>query len=407
MIAAAPVPRLLLVAGGVACVVGVALIAIQGGSWLDALGFLFAIAGAAALIASSRSIEGASETDRRLLLALALFLVMSAAGVFLWFQDSTPSATLEVTAPSPGKPLLLTSIGAGKIESAGHGPAFLEAELGSFEITEIEGPLPAGSEPGTRTFELRIPVSRSDCPKLETNVGGRCGGDAGKPLSHAVSVEAKAAQHSIPLTVDLRPLEAAVLELTDASQRTDEAVPNSWGVREDAPRTEVVVGCFGSTLEVRALGEPVRVSCAPPTSTYRLAVDVDPNLLATVGLSDLDQLTVRSSADRAEATVDEASFSLSGAEQSLPSPPTTVAIEATNGNQVSLDLNQAKKTDLNQIELHTDAASEASTNGDNRVPNWLAGHPELAFFLLGILAAILVPAVFDFALVKRTRKQSR
>lgn len=360
-------------------------------------------AGLAIVVAAAGYRQASEDSGRRLALALVLFVPTIPLGCFLWIHRDSVEFTAEKVIPRPGGALRLSEVSdvePGR-KAPGEGTAPVEGTFTSLEIAEA-GNRPVEEQTGPkRTFTVRMPVRHSDCMELEARFGGGCG-RPGSVLRGFVNFEVASARRAQPLSAEVRPGEARALELIETTARAQQAVPTEWNLASWAPRTAVTIQCSdGAPLAVRTSLEYARARCAHRAATYELTVEPVGGRPATLVLSELSVFTVHMSALKAYAIVSNARLSVDGSARTLPFRPAPISIQAPQDDSVDLTIEQSLQTHLNEVSLSANSASSVTTGSHELIPNWLEQHSDIAYFVLGILFASLIPALFDFALARR------
>lgn len=394
----APHPSQLLAAGVAGTILGVALAALSAPRWLSLLGVALATAGLAILVAAAGYRAMGDDAGRGLVLASLLFALAMPVASFLWFQRPAVEVTLGHLVPQPGAPLTLS--GASGSGSRDHGPGqrppSLEGTFTALEIADIGAR--STDEEGARatTFHIGLPVAISDCARLEAEFGGGCA-EPGPALRGFESLEIRTLRRTLPLTALIAPRGARTIELIETTAQAQQAVPTEWNLAHDGPSTDLELHCLdGAPLEVETPYAHARPTCALDGTTFWLAVEAGGRLPPTLFLSELSQFEADIAGGTAEAVIDDAELSIDGEAENLPSSPVKIAIDAEGDEDVDLDIDQSLVSGLNQVSFNSAGASNVTVGDRERVPNWFEQHPELAYFIIGILFATLIPALFDF-----------
>jgi hypothetical protein len=391
-----------LLAGGLAAaILGAELVTLSVPLWLSVLGVVLAAAGLAILVAAAGYRGMTDDAGRRLLLAALLFVVMAPVAGFLWFQHPAVEVALRQVVPAPGAALTLSHVSSAESEKA----PLLESTFGTLEVADI-GPRSDSEGAQATIFHFRLPVARSDCARLEAEFDGGCA-DPGRVLRDFEGFEIVVSRGSQPLTAVIRPRGARTIELIETTAQAQQRVPTEWNFAHDGPSTDVELHCLdGAPLEVKTPFASAHAHCALDGATFRLSVEAGGRLPATLFLSELSEFKADVTGSTAEAIVEDAELSVDGSAENLPSSPVKISMNASKGESFDLELDQSLASDLNEVAFRSAGVSSVTVGDQERVPNWFEQQPDLAYFVVGILFATLVPALFDFFLARLKRIDS-
>jgi hypothetical protein len=393
-----------LMAGGVLLVLLGVLIGTLGSSLaLTTSGLLLASAGAAALISSFGFQKLSESADRRFLLALLLCLVILPAAFFL--SSKRPGVDIEFShiEPNPGAPIALTGL-FGEESRPKKTLAPISAAFGRFSFSPLAPPAQLTKPPATERLLLKLPVPARECRSLETEMGGSCSGKLRSADRQSEPIVIETMRSTRPLTADIWPRSSETLEMSESTSLAQQRVPTEWSLEFDGGLPEIRFGCRpGTPLLIKQLPIKTHTRCGAPTAYYKLEVKRPPGLVASISLNELSEFSAQLKAHLFEGAVETGNLTVAGGHRDLPGGPVAVAARGASGHGVELEILQAGKAEQNSISLSSGQAEHVSLNGHEQVPTWQQQNSAIVYFLLGVLAAVLVPALFDFAVYRLTK----
>lgn len=392
----------LLGAGFTCTVLGLLLIVLGSPTWVVVVGLLLVSANVATLIAFVGAHRVSEPTSRRLALAILLTLVVAPPAVFLGLQRSPAEATLSSIEPTPGAAMVFSGLETQGALTRGSSAPVLAA-FGSLELADLEPP--SGSKLQTATKLLvGVPVRARDCADLEARLGGSCH-QSGSPRYLAeppLTIRSPGTKHS--LIAELRPKGVRSLELSESTSLSQQSVPTEWTVAAEGGQLDVDVRCRrGTQLLIEELSNKARSRCGSGDATFYLLLAPASGSSLAIFANELSEFEAHLGAERVETTVEGGHLAISGASRDLPVPPVPIDFQASSGHSFDLELRQSVQTGRNHITLESDRATRMDIGGHNLVPSWPQQHSNLVYFLLGVLATVLVSAIFDFAVHRLTR----
>jgi hypothetical protein len=386
----------------ITCIVlGLLLIALGSPTGVVAAGLLLASAGVAALIASAGVHRVSEPASRRLALALLLTLIVAPPAVFLGLQRSPVEVALSDIEPKPGAAMVFSGLDT-KGALMGGVPAPALAAFGSLELAELEPPTGSRIQTATKLL-VSVPVRARDCMGLEFRLGGSCHQpDGSHHLSEPLTIRSPGNRQ--PLIAELRPKGVRSLELSESSSLSQQSVPTEWAVATGGGQLDVNVRCHpGTGLLLTELPTKARSRCGLGGTTFYLLLASTSDSDLSLFTNELSEFEAHLNAERVEATVEGGHLAVSGATCDFPVPPVPIDFRASPGHLVDLELRQSIETGRNHITLESDRADRIAVAAHDLVQSWPQQHSNLAYFLLGVLAAVLVPAIFDFAIHRLTK----
>lgn len=319
--------------------------------------------------------------NKRERVALTVLLIPVAIGGVLALIDRPAGATLAVERPTPAKQLTVAA-------NRGGGSGWLKAQSSVVVLNEFSagGSQIPGSQP--RQLELALPVSRTACLQLRSEIGGMCDEVGERPTLAAG-----------PLVVEWPSTGDVAVEMHGSkrlqlrpTQVSGAAAPyRALNLRVDAPATEVRFECTeraGFRLVFGGRVIPLRCQYGP--AKYRVGFTYDHPSAPRLFLSGLGPWRFKGLGTEAKAWVDRGLLSIGDRERTLGAANTKVVVDAARPQGVSAVVGNLDSGDQVDFTVQTQSADSVEVSDEQVLPSHLSKYETYWLLIIGIAGGVLL-----------------
>ncbi len=203
--------------------------------------------------------------------------------------------------------------------------------------------------------------------------------------------------HSLIAEVDTENVRS--LELSESTPRSQRAVPTEWALAADGGTIELQVRCpRGTHILITELPSKALTRCKAGEATFQMPLASPARSGLSLFLNELSEFHARLSVERVQADIDAGHLQISDAGRDLPSGPVPIDLRASSDSTVDLDITQSVDTDQNHISLESDRADRVEVDNHDERRSRLDEHMTFVYFVLGLIAATLIPAGVELVL---------
>lgn len=319
--------------------------------------------------------------NKRERIALTILLIPTAIGGVLALIDRPSSATLAVERLTPAKRLSIAA-------DSGGGSGRLQAQsavvaLNDFSLDSDQAP---GSQP--RRLELALPVSRTACLELRSEIGGTCDGAGERPTraAGALTVEWPSTGKVAVEAQDSKRLQLRPTQVSGAA-----GPYRALNLRIDAPVTEVSFECTERAgFRLVFSGRVVPLRCQYGPADYRVGFAYDPPLAPRLFVSGLGPWQFEGLGAEAEAWVDRGLLSVGDSERTLGTVKTKVTIDAEQPHKVSAVVGNLDSGNQVEFTVQTQSADSVEVSDDQVLPSHLSKYENYWLLIIGITGGVLL-----------------
>jgi hypothetical protein len=373
---------------------GFFLMALDSTPEVVAAGLLVVSLVAVALAASIGESWITAAADRRLALAVLFAFALVPSAIFLARQRSPVEVSLGRIEPKAGAAITITEPVARSTRPM-DAPTPISVAFSSLEVG-IEPSKPSNGRPQAEVL-VTLPVRAEDCLELELHLGGSCGDAEPIQVGEPLTIESLNRRRSLIAEID--PDEVRSLELSESTPRSQRDVPVEWALAAGEGTIELELRCpHGTRVALARLPERKVARCGVGEASFKVLLVPPPGSGLSLFLNELSEFQSSLGGERVEAIIEAGHLEIAGASRDLPLGPVPVFLRASPGHSVYLNIRQSVDSGQNRVSLGADQANRVVvSNHDERV-SWLDRNTDLVYFVLGLVAAALIPAVLEFAL---------